>query len=146
MFTRLFKVVTYCEELSPINMYGISTKWSCGVTWQIKYLSPSADIDNTALGKVLTLQEAPKHDPLVKWTTWDHVTIWKIYISTFTRFIANKLGRVLTLGRIFSTQTLESTPTSCFFFLNSLDGQFGHFALKTSLELFSKGTYLWLIL
>ena len=39
---------------------------------------------------------------------------WKIYIFTFTRFIANKLGGLLTLGRIFSTQTLKSSPTSCY--------------------------------
>ena len=31
----------------------------------------------------------------------------------FTRFIANKIGRLLTLERIFSTQTLKSSPTSC---------------------------------
>ena len=36
---------------------------------------------------------------------------WKIYIFTFTRFIARKLGRLLTLGRIFSTQTLKPSPT-----------------------------------
>ena len=40
--------------------------------------------------------------------------MWKIYISTFTRFIAKKLGRLLTLGRILSTQTLKSSPMSCF--------------------------------
>ena len=57
--------------------------------------------------------EAPKHDPLIKWPTWDHVTVWKIYISIFMRFIANKLGRLVTLGRIFITQMLKSSPTSC---------------------------------
>ena len=60
------------------------------------------------------VEEAPKHDPLIKWPTWVHMTVWKIYISTFTRSIANKLGRLLTLGRIFITQTLKSSPTSCF--------------------------------
>ena len=28
------------------------------------------------------------------------------------RFVANKLGRLLTLGRIFNTQTLKLSPTS----------------------------------
>ena len=37
------------------------------------------------------------------------MTVWKIYISTFSRFIADKRCRLLTLGRIFSTQM----PTSC---------------------------------
>ena len=57
--------------------------------------------------------EAPKHDPLIKWPTWGHVTVWKIYISIFMRFIPNKFGRLLTLGRIFITQMLKSSPTSC---------------------------------
>ena len=64
--------------------------------------------------------EAPKHDPLIKWPTWGHVATFKIYISIFMRFIANKLGSLLTLGRIFRTQTLKSSPISCFkvFILN----------------------------
>ena len=41
------------------------------------------------------------------------MTVWKIYRSTFTRFISNKLGRLLTLRRIFSMQMLKSSPTSC---------------------------------
>ena len=32
------------------------------------------------------------------------------------RFIANKLGRLLTLGKIFSTQTLKGSPASCIMF------------------------------
>ena len=59
--------------------------------------------------------EAPKHVSLIKRPTWDHVTIWKIYISIFMRFIAKKLVRLLTLGRVSSTQTLKSSPSSCFF-------------------------------
>ena len=58
--------------------------------------------------------EAPKHDHLIKWLRWGHVTVWKIYISIFMRFISNKLGRLLTLGKIFSTQTLKSSPSSCY--------------------------------
>ena len=67
------------------------------------------------VGKVLTLcqLEAPTHGPLIKWPTWGHVTAWKIYISIFMRFIANKLGKLLTLGRIFITQIIKSSPTSC---------------------------------
>ena len=44
------------------------------------------------------------------------MTVWKIYISTFTRFIANKLGILLTLGRNFSMQTLKLSLNSCYFF------------------------------
>ena len=45
------------------------------------------------------------------------MTVWKTYISTFTRFIANTLGRLLTLRRIFSMQMLKSSPTSCLYLL-----------------------------
>ena len=57
--------------------------------------------------------EAFKRVPLIKWPTWGHVTVWIIYICIFMRFIANKHGRLLTLGRKFSTQTLKSSSTSC---------------------------------
>ena len=40
ILTKLFRMVTCCEELSPIDMNGISTEWSCGVSWQIKFISP----------------------------------------------------------------------------------------------------------
>ena len=59
--------------------------------------------------------EVPKHDPLMKWPTWGYVTVWNFYISIFVRFTANKLGRLLTLGRIFIMQTLKSSPSSCSF-------------------------------
>ena len=59
--------------------------------------------------------EAPKHDPSIKWPTRGHVTVWKICISIFMRLIAKKLGRLVTLGRVFITQTLKSSPTSCCF-------------------------------
>ena len=46
--------------------------------------------------------------------TWpfDHVTIWKNYISTITRAMACIHGRVLTYASRFSTQTLKLSPTS----------------------------------
>ena len=57
--------------------------------------------------------EAPKHDPLFKWSTWGHAAVWKICISIFIRFIANKLGRLQTWGKTCSTQKLKSSPASC---------------------------------
>ena len=112
--TKHFKVVTCCEELSPINMNDILTEWSCWIMWQIKYISTYRRCIETTKGKMLTRGKVPKHDPLIKWPTWDHVTVWKIYISIFMRFIANKLVWLLTLGRIFSMQTLKSSLTSCY--------------------------------
>ena len=69
--------------------------------------------------------ETPKHDPLIKWPTWGHVTVWKICISIFMRFIANKLGRLLTLGRILLiTQTLSKIMWSKIPFLDNFDTHF----------------------
>ena len=67
---------------------------------------------------------APKHDPLIKWPTWGHMTVWKIYISIFLRFMADKLGRLLTLGRIFITQTLKSSRTSYLMMLSACPSSF----------------------
>ena len=44
---------------------------------------------------------------LVRWSYVDHLTVWKIYISTFAKLMATNFGRVLTTGRRFSTQTLD---------------------------------------
>ena len=40
LVTKLFRVVTCCEELSPINIHDIWTEWSGVVKWQIKHISP----------------------------------------------------------------------------------------------------------
>ena len=71
---------------------------------------------NTTLGKVLTRWESPKHDPLIKRPTWGHATVWKIYITTCTRFVDKKLSRLLTFGTIFSTQKLRSSQKFSFSF------------------------------
>ena len=57
------------------------------------------------------------NDLLIRWPMWGHLTFWKIYISTLTRLIATKLGRVLTSGRSFSMQTLTSPPCSFLFWI-----------------------------
>ena len=61
--------------------------------------------------------EASKSDPLIKWPTWGHVTVWKIYISIVISFIADKRGRLWTLTRIF-TPKLKSSPTSCLIYIS----------------------------
>ena len=43
MIIKLFRVVTCYKELSSIDIHGISTEWSCGVMWQIKYISSPAE-------------------------------------------------------------------------------------------------------
>ena len=56
--------------------------------------------------------ETPKHDPLII-NIRSSDCLKNLYISILMRFIGNKLGRLLTIGRIFSTQTLKSSPISC---------------------------------
>ena len=41
MVTKLVKVVTYSEELALIDLHDPSMRWSCEVTWQIKYIISS---------------------------------------------------------------------------------------------------------
>ena len=89
--------------------------------------------------------EAPKHDPLIKWPIWGHVTVWKIYISIFMRFIANELGRLLTLGRIFITQMLKSSPTSCWN-LQPCSQYFGNCRYLTKCFSHTKWNETWLLL
>ena len=102
---------TFLAQLVSI-LRDISKEWSCCVTWQVKYISPPAkDVSTHNRQRADMVLEAPKHDPLTKWSTWGHMTVWKFYISIFMRFKANKLGRLLILGRIFIMQTLK--PTSC---------------------------------
>ena len=37
--------------------------------------------------------------PLISWSYLVHVTVWEIYIFTFTKLMANKPGRVLNTGK-----------------------------------------------
>ena len=38
MFTRLTRVVTYCEDFPPMFLPDHSMMCSCKVTWQMKYI------------------------------------------------------------------------------------------------------------
>ena len=115
MVTKFFSVVTYGEKLSSINTHDISTEWFCWVTWQ----------KNT----YLHLQKVYwHHNRQGCWysvrgsQTWslDQVTnmtlgdcLKNLHLH-FHEVYTNKLGRLLTLGRISITKTLKSSPTSCF--------------------------------
>ena len=57
--TKLFRVVPCCEQLSPINMHDISTKWSCGVSCYT-YLHLQMFQHHTRQSADL-VQETPKH-------------------------------------------------------------------------------------
>ena len=121
MVTKLFRVVRCWEEVSPTNMHATSMGWHCGVTRQKKYMPPLAgDVWTPNLVSCWLSVRSSQTWPFDQVTKVRSRDLWKIYISTFVRFIANKLGRLLTLGRIFSTQTLKSSPTSCLFFLVTL--------------------------
>ena len=51
---------------------------------------------DTKLGKVLTLSEKipplKPNDTSITWSTWGHLTIWKICISSFTKLMTTILG------------------------------------------------------
>ena len=72
---------------------------------------------DTKLGKVLNdserLSSLKLHYPLIPWPTWSCDNFKKSYISTITRCMGSKSGKVLTYGRKFRTQTLKSSPNPC---------------------------------
>ena len=99
------------ECLWPPNFSGCLNG---GVLWNhVTNKAPAEKYGQKSRQAADLVKETPKHNPLITWPKRGHVTIWKIYISTFVTFIANKLGKLLTLGRIFSMQMLKSSPTSC---------------------------------
>ena len=75
------------------------------------------------LGKLLTFFER-----LPKTSLWssDQIQVMWSYeksISTFVRFIANKCGRPLALGRIYSTQKRKLSPSFCFLYCSKWSDQ-----------------------
>ena len=118
MVTKPVKVVAYRKELPPINC--MASVWDSLVSSRYKLNLLNLQLQkpmDTKLGQVLTYNDRllplKPHDPLITWLARSHVIISKIYISTFTKLMASKLGRVLTLGRL-SIQTLSSSPTSSY--------------------------------
>ena len=100
MFTKLTRVLTYCEERPPINLYDPSMRWSFQPTLQIKYIfSTCWRPMDTKLGKVMPYCERlpylKVHDLLL---TWRHLTNWKFYISAFKSVMATIPGCQLTEG------------------------------------------------
>ena len=98
-------------------------KWS-HATNLIHYISTCRRPTNTKLGKVLTYNDRlsflKPHEFLITWPISGHLIIWKNYIYAITKLMVNKIGRVLTYGRKFTTHTLKLSPTSCFKIFNLL--------------------------
>ena len=93
-----------------INLRNLAIRWSCEVTWQIKYASSCSRPMDTKLGAELQWEASILKSTwsLIKWPTWSHVAIWKVCISTITRLIASKPGRV-NLREKFGTKRLKSS-------------------------------------
>ena len=93
-----------------INLRNLAIRWSCEVTWQIKYASSCSRPMDTKLGAELQWEASILKSTwsLIKWPTWSHVAIWKVCISTITRLIASKPGRV-NLREEFGTKRLKSS-------------------------------------
>ena len=84
-----------------INLRNLAIRWSCEVTWRPM---------DTKLGAELQWEASILKSTwsLIKWPTWGHVAIWKVFISIITRLIASKPGRV-NLREEFGTQRLKSS-------------------------------------
>ena len=99
----------------PYSHMNLWFLWSWKIRWQTKtiiyplpqYIWPPnlADWRLTLMGSYQIVTW-----PLIRWSYVDHATVWKIYISPFTRLTPTKRGRVPTTGRSFSKQTLQSSP------------------------------------
>ena len=118
--TKLDRMMTYLRRLPPIKLFNPLVTWSFyKITWQAKtIISPlSQCLRSTNLASWwLTLRGSSPYGHMIlnQEVLPDFVTIWTIYISTFTRFMVIKLIRVLTSGRRFRTHTFKSSPTSRF--------------------------------
>ena len=122
MATQLGRMVIQLDSFLPIKSYGPIITWSCKIMWQNKTIIsplprclwppilPGWRLALRGFYHIITW-------PLIRWSCWIKRK-FKIYISTFTRLMATKIGRVITsLGTKISTQTLKLVPTSCFVFL-----------------------------
>ena len=97
--TKLFRVVTCCEVLSPKYAWHLNrVVLRVHMTNKI-YSQPAQDVSTPHVARCWL---SVRGSPLIKWPTWG---LFKESIfSIFTRFIAYKIERLLTLGRIFSVQ------------------------------------------
>ena len=129
MVTKLGRVVTYHEELPPINSHNSLITWSFEITWQTKtYISTTTMHMTNKLGRMVAchdrLSPIKSRDHLITWSCeitsqTKHITMLIVTklnrIVTFTRLMATKLDRVLAAGKNLITQTHKSSPNSCVF-------------------------------
>ena len=87
--TKLFRVVLYQEELPTINLHDTSVGWSPLAEGLAHQTREGDDL----LERLLLLKP---HNALITGSTRGHTTISKIVISLFTKFMATKLGMMLT--------------------------------------------------
>ena len=118
MATKRGWIPTYLEEFPFIKLFDPLVTCSQKITWETKaILSPLPQclwlLNLLSWRLMLTSSYHSVTWSLIRWSYLDHVSVWKIYISTLTRLVATKLGRVLTTGRRFSTQMLKLSPTFC---------------------------------
>ena len=106
MATKRGRIVTYMDGPLPVD------------TWPFGHMALQNHVTYFVTSAGDLLCEAPiiySNMTFNQVVMLDRKTIWKMYICTFTRHMATKLGRMLTSKRRFSTQTQKSSPTSCFF-------------------------------
>ena len=112
MGSKFDRMLTYLQRLPPIKWLKPLVMWSCKITRKSKIIIsplPKSLWPLNLKGWWVTsrlLWYSHMNFNLV--SLLNYMTIWRIYISTFTRFVTTTLGMVLNTRRRFSTQTLKS--------------------------------------
>ena len=120
------------------------------VTNQIRNIFSCRKPMDTKQGKVLTYSKRfpplMPHDHLITWPIWSHLTIRRIYVSTITRLMASKLGRMQAYGKRLRMQALKKPPTSCMLCYNensNVKNLFNALTNKTLIQI--KKYYIYLV-
>ena len=118
MATKLGRMVTYLECLPPIKVLIPLVTWSCKISWQTKtiiYPLPQCLWPPNLPVWWLTLRGSYHivTRPLIR--LLDHVIIWKILFLHFYKTCGHKIWQGADFGKRFSTQTIKSSPTFCYF-------------------------------
>ena len=100
METKLGSMMACHVRLLPIDLPDPLITWSCKIKWQAK--------------PIISLLKQGILTYLVGWWHKLNMSLNGIFknLFNFTILMATTIGRVLTSGRSFSTQTLELIPTS----------------------------------
>ena len=115
--TKHGRMVYYFEQLPHTKLLYLLVTWSCKTTWEIKaIISPLPQFPNLAGCWLTSRSSYPfNHVKFKQVFLLYHLKNWKKYISTLTKPLASKHGRLLTSRRRINMQTLKLSPTNYLF-------------------------------